>query len=377
MKRLVLKAKEERRMLRGHLWAYRNEFASLPDTTDGELVDVYSAEGRLVGRGFFQGRGGIAARILSRHQDEFDAAFWSRRIEAARAFREQLFPGEDTWRWVFGESDGLPGLVADRYGSIVSAQTSCNFYGLYAEAIADAFLAQPGINAVRLDVNNKVHRFGAISQPAEPIECAVGGVRLMVDLDSGQKTGMFLDQRENCLAMRRYARGARVLDGHCYIGQWSCHAALAGAASVLGVDTSAPAVEAARANAERNGVSAQCRFEDADIADVLARNEQYDLVMLDPPAFAKTREQEKKALGLYQTLNAAAMKAVRPGGVLVTSSCSHFVAREAFLETLKRAATAAQRQAWLLDVRGASPDHPILIAMPETEYLSCVIMKIL
>ena len=376
MIRLTLKAKEERRLLRGHLWAYRNEFGTIPSLPDGAVADVFSAEGRFVGRGFYQARGGIAVRLVSRRKEEIGGAFLRARIESALAFRQTLFPEEDAYRWIFGESDGLPGLVADRYGAIVSAQTSCAFYASRAEALAEAFLEQPGVEGVRLDVNNKVSRFGSAENMDGPIECVSGGVRLSVDVESGQKTGMFLDQRENCLAMRRFAREARVLDGHCHIGQWSCHAALAGAASVLGVDTSGLAIEAAQRNAERNGVAGQCNFEEADIADVLDRGEHYDIVLIDPPGFAKTRQQAKKAQGLYLSLNAAAMKAVRPGGILVTSTCSHFVPREDFLETLKRAAISAQRTAWILEVRGASPDHPVLTVMPETEYLTCVFLRV-
>jgi 23S rRNA (cytosine1962-C5)-methyltransferase len=155
---------------------------------------------------------------------------------------------------------------------------------------------------------------------------------------------------------------------------WSCHAALAGASSVLGIDTSGPAIERAAINARLNGVDSVCSFERADAMEVLQRGERFDVVILDPPAFAKSRLQVKKALSLYQTLNRAALDALAPGGVLITSTCSHFVGREAFLEVIKRAVTSAQRQGWVLSVAGAAPDHPVLMAMPESEYLTCVIL---
>jgi 23S rRNA (cytosine1962-C5)-methyltransferase len=370
----LLLPKEERRILRGHLWAYRNEFAELPDLADGAVVDVLSSAGRFVGRGFYQAQGGIAVRILSRRPAPIDAAFLSRRIAAAREFRERVFPGETVYRWLFGESDRLPGLVADRYGPCVSAQTSCAFYRQHREEIVKAFLECPGVEAVRLNVCGDVLRSGPI--PA-PIECAVDGVRVAVDIEGGQKTGMFLDQRENWRAAGRYADGAAVLDGHCYIGMWSIHAALAGAAQVLGVDTSAQAIALAQANAERNGVAERCTFERADIAEVLQRDVRYDLIILDPPALAKSHAQERRAQGLYHALNTAALKALAPGGILITSSCSHFVTREAFLEIVKRASTAAQRHMWLLEVRGAAPDHPVLMGMPETAYLNCLVLRAL
>jgi 23S rRNA (cytosine1962-C5)-methyltransferase len=205
----------------------------------------------------------------------------------------------------------------------------------------------------------------------------LNGLSFALNLDTSQKTGMFLDQRVNCRTLDSLAPGARVLDGHCYAGLWSCHAARAGATEVLGVDTSAPAIEAARGNAERNGFTGQCRFECTDIRIALNRGERYDVVILDPPALAKSRAQATRALGLYQALNRDAMNCVEPGGYLITSSCSHFVDTPAFVEMLKRAAAAVHREVWTLEVRGAAPDHPVLMSMPETSYLCCAVLRIL
>ena len=372
--RAILKEKEDRRLTRGHCWAYRNEFAKLPTLEDGETVDVFSDRGGFVGRGFYQTEGGIAVRLLARHQVSVDADFFRERVASACRFRERCFPGETVYRWVFGESDGLPGFIADRYGPLVAAQTSCAFYEGWAEALAESFLACEGVHGVRLAVRGRVHRYG---DTPESVPCSVDGIHVAVDTEAGQKTGLFLDQRVNQHAARRYAAGSRVLDGHCYVGLWSCHAAQAGAVSVLGADTSGAAIERARENASRNGLDGVCAFEHADIADVLARADRDDLNILDPPALAKSRAHLRNALGCYQTLNANAMTRLEPGGILVTSSCSHFVDREAFIETLKRAAAAVQRQVWLVDARGASPDHPVLAAMPETAYLTCVTLRVL
>jgi 23S rRNA (cytosine1962-C5)-methyltransferase len=365
--------KEERRLLRGHLWAYRNEFAEIPELDDGEIVDVLSAEGRFVGRGFYQSHGGIAVRILAWHQTDITPAFFASRIETARAFRETLFPAETTYRWIFGESDGLPGLVADRYGSVVAVQTSCPFYRSHIDSMSASLLAHEGVEGVRAEVCGETLRYGAVP---EKTDCAVDGLRVRVDIEGGQKTGLFLDQRMNWPAVRRYAHGKRVLDGHCYAGLWSIHAALAGASHVTAADTSGLAIACAKVNADLNGVLERCSFERMDIMAALEGEGRYDLIVLDPPALAKSRAQERKALGLYQTLNTAALKALDPGGVLITSSCSHFVTAEGFLEILKRATAAARRQTWLLEVRGASLDHPVLMAMPETAYLKCVTLRV-
>jgi len=373
IKHLRLLPKEERRLLRGHLWAYRNEFAEIPEIQDGEIVDVLSAEGRFVGRGFYQGQGGIAVRILAWHQTDITPAFFANRIETARAFRETLFPGETTYRWVFGESDGLPGLVADRYGSVVVVHTSCSFYRSRIDSMSASLLAHEGVEGIRAEICGETRRYGTVP---EKTDCTVDGLRVRVDIETGQKTGLFLDQRMNWPILRRFANGKRVLDGHCYVGLWSIHAALAGASHVTAADTSAAAIDCARINAGLNGVLERCSFERKDVMEALEGKGRYDVIVLDPPALAKSRAQERKALGLYQTLNTAALKALDPGGVLITSSCSHFVTAEDFLEILKRATAAARRQTWLLEVRGASLDHPVLTAMPETAYLKCVTLRV-
>lgn len=374
MKRARLQPREERRLLRGHRWAFRNEFEEIPPLEDGAVLDVLSAEGRFVGRGFYQAQGGIAVRILSRRETPIDETFFAESIERAQQYRERLFPDETSYRWVYAESDGLPGLVADRYGAAVCVQSSCAFYEQHAESLAGAFLGRAGVESVRIQVCGRERTFGA---PFSMVEARFDGVHLCVDAAGGQKTGMFLDQRENARAARRLASGARVLDGHCYIGLWSVHAALGGAREVLGVDSSEAAIQAARENAQRNGVAAVCSFACEDIADTLRRAEGYDVVFLDPPALAKSRGARDNALGMYQALNRDAFRAVERGGYLVTSACSHQVSRTDFLDMLKRAARSAQREAWLVDVRGPAPDHPVLLAMPETDYLTCATLRVL
>ncbi len=373
MQRLVLKEKEERRLLRGHCWAYRNEFESLPTVEDGEVVDVVGTRGRYIGRGFYQTSGGIAVRLLSRHEDEFGAAFFEERIAVAKSLRARLYPGEPVYRWVYADSDGLSGLVADRYGPLVVAQAASPFYAKNAELMAQAFLKHGGVTGVSFRVGNELKTFSEITPP---VICAVRDLGFALDPGQGQKTGLFLDQRENWALLKPFAKGASVLDAHCYHGAWGLHAAKYGAASVLGVDTSQPALDVALGNAQRNGFEEICAYECGDVQEVLAREDRYDVVVLDPPALAKTRAMAKRAAGLYQSLNHAAMESLRPGGVLITSSCSHFVDTADFIEALKRAANSAQRQARVLAVRGAAPDHPVLLSMPETEYLCCVVLEL-
>jgi 23S rRNA (cytosine1962-C5)-methyltransferase len=372
MKRAQLKPKESRRLRRGYLWAFRNEFELLPGLVDGETVDVFERD-RFVCRGFYQSEGGIAVRTLTRHQEDIDADFFHKRIDQALRLRMRIMPGGETFRWIHGESDGLPGFVADRYGSVVSAKTSCAFYQNWADVLAKSFMNLEAVEGVRMDLRGEVRTWGVV--PATQ-HFALGQLRFQIDFEAPQKTGAFLDQVENTFEMRRFARGARVLDGYCYVGMWSCNAAQAGAAAVFGVDTSASAIERATMNAAENGLSGTCQFECAEVGEVLARGNTYDLIALDPPAFAKSRKHLRQALGLYQALNRDAMKALEPGGILITSSCSHFVDEATFVEMLKRAARAAARDILILEKRGAAADHPTLLAMPETAYLKCIIAQV-
>lgn len=367
-----LKAREDRRLLRGHLWAYRNEFSEIPPLADGALVRIVSDAGRPVGTGYYQAQGGIAVRVLASGRDAFDEHSLPRRIAAAGAMRSSLFHGETAYRWVHGEGDGLPGLIADRYGPIVVVHVDAAFYRDRAKVLADAFLATGGVEGVLVRAGTEWLEFGSV---VTPVDIEIHGIRFRVDPKHGQKTGLFLDQRVNWTLLEPFVRGARVLDGHCYAGGWSLHAAKYGAREVLGVDTSGPAIEQAFANARANDAGEVCAFLCADVRNVLEGAEPYNVIVLDPPALAKGRNNLQKALGLYQALNRDAMKALAPGGVLTTSSCSQSVDEPTFLETLKRAATAAQRRFQILDIRGAAPDHPSLLAMPETRYLKCVVLR--
>ncbi|HQE83899.1 MAG TPA: class I SAM-dependent methyltransferase, partial [Candidatus Hydrogenedentes bacterium] len=276
----ILKPKEERRLLRGHRWAYRNEFASLPDAQDGELVDVLADGGRFVGRGFFQASGGIAVRILTLEDKPIDGELLRARIHRARRYRDQLYGGSTVYRWVYAESDGLPALIADRYDCMVSVQAGSPFYAGHAEGIAEAIMESGDVRGVRFEAGGKALHFGEF---LSPIDVSLNGIRFHVDVEQGQKTGMFLDQRENVRMLEPIVKGARVLDGHCYTGLWGVSAACWGAQEVIGFDTSAPAIEMAAENARLNRVEARCSFKCADVQTALHEKKHYDVVMLDPP----------------------------------------------------------------------------------------------
>jgi len=373
MHRLILKPREERRLLRGHLWAYRNEFATAPDLPDGTLTDVYAPGGRFVARGFYQAEGGIAVRLLTRRQTGIDAAFIENRLTEALALRERLFPGETTYRWVFGESDGLPGLIVDRYGATAHAMSSCAFYREQSEAVVRGLMRHAGVAGVRCEWPGGVETAG---DAPNDVEVVMEGLTYQVDLAGGQKTGLFLDQRVNARMMRTLAPGARVFDGHCYAGMWSMEAARAGATETVGVDSSQRAIAAATANAARNGLDARTRFVCGDVMETLQATEApYDVVLLDPPAWAKTRGAQGQARTLHQALHRAAFGALKPGGFMVTSTCSHHLDPADFVESIKRAARDVQRDALILETAGAAPDHPVLLAMPETRYLTCVALR--
>jgi 23S rRNA (cytosine1962-C5)-methyltransferase len=363
--------REERRLVRGHGWAYRNEFAELPPLRDGDVVRIVSNTREHLGVGYFQEQGGIAVRLLALGNERFDDDLIRRRVERAAALRKKLYAGHPVYRWIHGDSDGLSGCIADRYGPLVVVQAESPFYRARAELLANAFLAEDGVKGV-LFRGEGAPQFGTIETP---VICKVNGIEFSVDPVAGQKTGLFLDQRLNWSLLEAHAPGARVLDGHCYVGAWSLHAAKFGAREVTGVDTSRPAIETARVNAERNGLN--CGFIQSDIQEVLARGEKYDVVILDPPALVRGRANMTKALGLYQALNRDAMKALTPGGVLISSSCSQPVDEATFLDMLKRAASAAERRFQVLGVYGAAPDHPALLFMPETRYLKCVVLRMI
>jgi 23S rRNA (cytosine1962-C5)-methyltransferase len=359
---------------------------------DGDIVDLYADQGRFIARGIFNSRSRIHVRLYSWNKAEaLDDAFWRRRLEAAFALRDMLGYNrpDGAARIVFSEGDGLSGLIVDRYGEYLVVQVTAMAMAMRLPAIVPMLveLLRPKgillrterdiVKAEGLEIEPGV-RWG--NAPDSPVEIADHGLRYEVDLAAGQKTGLYLDQRENRAAAAGYMRDRRVLDMFCYTGGFSLAAALLGKArEVIGYDASQRAVTQACANAERNA-AATVRFECGDAFDTLhalkSAGEQFDAVVLDPPKFAKNRGAVDDALRAYARLNRSALDVLSHGGILVTCSCSGHVTRDDFFFMLVNVAQQGGRDIQVLEQRGASADHPVSATCPETEYLKCFICRV-
>lgn len=389
---LRLKRREERRLRAGHLWIYSNEVDTqqtpLRGLTPGQLVSIAGSTGRALGLAYANPNSLICARLLSRDTATVvDSAWIAQRLSRALALRERLFAAP-YYRLVYGESDGLPGLVVDRYGDYLVLQF--NTAGM--EALRPEILAacqevlSPRAIVLRNDAG--VRRLEGLPAAVEvvggalPDQVAVEehGLRFTADLQGGQKTGWFYDQCDNRARLGRYVQGARVLDLFSYTGAWGVQAAARGAASVLCVDSSAPALAALQAHAAANGLAPQIatRLGDAFsvLRDLAAAGERFDVVVADPPAFIKRRKDHAQGSEAYQRLNQAAMAVLAADGVLISASCSYHLARAELQQLMLRAARRAGRELAILEHGYQSADHPIHPAMPETEYLKAIVARV-
>jgi 23S rRNA (cytosine1962-C5)-methyltransferase len=377
----------ERRLLLGHPWVFSNEIASdLRQFEPGSLVDVYTHGGTFVGRGYINPRSLITVRMLSQGRETIDGAFFRQRIGAALRRRERLFPGLQSYRLVYSEGDLLPGLIIDRYQDHWVLQALTLGMEVRTESICEALesLVQPHAVVARNDVGirtleglpleKKVLR-GNLQTPVQVWE---GDLRFRVDPWEGQKTGFYLDQRENRCTLRPLLGSSRVLDAFCYTGAWALHAARAGAKEVLGVDESGRAIQWANDQAKDNELEQVCQFMTSDVFDFLkeadTQRERFDGIVLDPPAFVKSRNKVREGLQGYWEINRRAMRLVKPGGYLITCSCSYHVDPDTFRATLGRAAHAARRTAVLLEMRSQARDHPVLLPLSESAYLKCAVL---
>lgn len=386
MKTIKLKQKEERRIQRGHPWIFSNELQRATDQfTPGELVEVLDAAGRFMGRGYINPHTLIAVRVLTREQEEIDRGFFRKRIATARALRTRLGFG-DSFRAVFSESDYLPGLIVDKYADTLVLQSStAGIETLLPDIIAalqDEY--SPRAIVLRNDSPSReleglaLEKRVAYGEIIGPVRIEESGIQYQVDVLEGQKTGFFFDQRENRLAIKDQVQGRRTLDCFCYMGAWALTAARFGAAEVIGLDSSERAISLATQNAALNNLPA--RFKKADVFDELRmlekQRERFGCIVLDPPAFVKSRAKVREALKGYKEINLRAMRLIEPGGALVTCSCSHHIDEELFKEMLIDAAFSAGKQVRLLEMRSQSRDHPVLLAARETQYLKCAILAI-
>ncbi len=387
MAEVVLRRGEEKDIFAGHLWIYDNEVQQLRgEVEDGGIVDVISSGGRFLGRGYVNRKSRILVRLMTFEREEIDREFLRRRLETAIALRRRL-GYENACRLVFAEADYLPALIVDKFADCLVLQTlalgidrfKSDIVELLAEMLAPRCIYER--NDVPLRAREGLPQQTGVLFGENPgrVEIEEHGLRLLVDVENGQKTGYFLDQRENRAAIEPFVKDAEVLDCFCHTGSFALHAAKYGARSVEAVDISDEALALARENAALNGMEA-IRFEQANVFDLLREDErtgrQYDTVILDPPAFCKTRSALHGAYRGYKEINLRAMKLLRPGGFLITCSCSHFMTPDLFLKMLQEAAADVGRPARIIEIRYQAKDHPTSVAADESLYLKCVTLQV-
>lgn len=381
----VTKKGAERARARHH-WIYRSDVAEAGDARGGDVVRVVDPKGRPLGRAFYSDASLIAVRFVTFDDIETGRAFWSRRLDDAIALRDRVVEGTTAYRVVHGEGDLISSLIVDRYGDCLSIQTLSQgterlkplFVELLAERFAPRSIVERNDAHVR-DLEGLPRQTGVLlgEQPSE-LEIDEHGVRYLADIVGGQKTGAFLDQRENRVAAARYARG-RGLDAFSFHGSFAMHLARV-CDTVTAVDTSGDALRRARRNAELNGVSERVELLEANVFDVLKQwdeaNERFDAVVLDPPAFVKRKTALDAGVRGYKEVNLRALKLLAPGGTLVTSTCSYHVSEEMFLGIVQSAAADAGRDVRILEKRTQARDHPVLLSIPETYYLKCLVLAV-
>jgi 23S rRNA (cytosine1962-C5)-methyltransferase len=381
---LTLTSKGFSWFLKGHPWVFRDDLEKIQDSPAGGIVSLERRNGQFLAQGFYSDRSKIAFRLISRSRERIDRNFWKARFQRAAEFRRHAVEKTNAYRVVYGESDGIPSLIVDRYGPHWVMQTLSQGADLVTALFADllAELFQPSSITLRNDL--AVRSLEGLDQEKKMIlgdspgrvEVSEGDVRYRVDPWNGQKTGAYLDQRENRLRAGQYLRG-RVLDAFCYQGLFALHAARS-ASRVTGVDSSPEALEQAKENARLNDLST-IEFLRENVFDFLKeeveRGNRYDGINLDPPAFAKSRGDVDAAVRGYKELNLRAIRLLNPGGILVTSSCSYNLSESRFLDLLKECARDAKADLWLLEKRGQGADHPVLLTFPESSYLKCLILQ--
>lgn len=390
MTKVYLKKKISRRVENGHPWIFGNEVATVDgDTTGGSIVEVFTHDKKFLGKGYINLQSQISVRLLTRERGEaIDDSFFYTRLQEAWQYRQRIGYTENC-RLVFGEADYLPALIIDKFNDYFVLQTLSLGMDRWKPAIADALqrIFRPRGIYERNDVpvrelEGLPQQKGFLSAPFDTqIIIRENGVQMHVDIGNGQKTGYFLDQHDNRRAIRHIVRDADVLGAFCYTGSFETHAGFYGARSVLGLDISENAVAQARRNAELNGLSAVCTYEAVNAFDVLKQwskeGRQYDVVMLDPPAFTKSRETIQKAITGYKEINLRGMKLVKKGGFLVTSSCTNLVQPELFLETIELAARDARRRLRQVTFQAQASDHPIIAGWENTNYLKFLIVQVI
>ena len=381
---IKLKANARARVLSGHPWVFANEVEALaPEAHDGEVIELRDRTGRFLGSGIYNSKSQIVWRRLSRDRVSLDEPFIRAALERALGRRGGAAPAANR-RLVWSESDDLPGVVADQFGDTVVVQIQTLAMDRRASAIVEALAGLTGAAEVILRNDASIRRLEGLplavstrsGRPWEPRWHAIDGFDYWLDLQNGQKTGFYLDQREQHAAVAKHAKGRRVLDAFCNQGSFALHAARAGAAQVRGLDSAFDAISQAKRNAERNGVTAE--FEAVNVFDYFGarHDEAWDLIVLDPPPFAKSKSALEGALRGYKELNLRAMKALAPGGLLATYTCSHHMQDAELRGVLADAAADAKRKVQVVEFCHQPADHPVLVTMPESEYLRGYILRV-
>lgn len=384
---VYLRRGREQRVLGGHPWVFRSDIEREDGAADGLPVRVLTSAGRFLAMAVYNPRSQISLRILSRRDEPIDGAFIRGRVRRALDYRRR-FADLNSCRLIFAESDGLPAVIADKFGDVIVLQILCLGMERFKGDIVDALAQELSPRGVYERNDVPVRELEGLSQQTgllwgevpDRVEMQENGVRFLVDVKEGQKTGFFLDQKENRAAIAPFVPGMRVLDCFTHTGSFALHAARYGAAEVTGVDISEHACACALENARLNGVEDRVRFECANAFDFLRAQQtakaQYDVVILDPPAFTKTRSAVEGALRGYKEINLRGMKLTRDGGYFVTCSCSQHVTPDLFRGMLMDAQKDAHVQLRQIEWRTQGRDHPILLASPETQYLKCGIFQV-
>lgn len=397
MASVILRKGEGRLLKKGGLWVFDNEIDRIEGNFEnGDIVEVVDFDGYPMGKGFINMNSKIRVRMMTRDANaSVDGSFIMKRVRSAWEYRKTVMAPADLncCRIIFGEADFLPGIVVDKYDDVLVVQSLALGIERFKLMIVDALktcLAKDGFKVrgvyERSDAKERkkeglpLHKGFIGDEFDTDVEIVENGVHYMVDVVNGQKTGFFLDQKYNRLAMQKICRGKKVLDCFTHMGTFALNAGLAGATDVEGLDISEFAVGQATENAKRNNLSDTVKFRVADVLDELPRlgaaGEKYDVVILDPPAFTKSREATKNAIKGYREINMQGLRLVRDGGYFATCSCSHFMTQELFTKTIKEAATATHKRLRQIEFRTQAPDHPILWAADESYYLKFFIFQV-
>jgi 23S rRNA (cytosine1962-C5)-methyltransferase len=384
----IVRLNRTSRLLGGHLWVFSNELSESPKGIEpGAIVELRDRKDAFMGIGYLNPHSLIAVRILTRQREPIDEDFFRGRILDALRYRKRFTNGEGSFRVLFSEGDFLPGLIVDKYDGCLSVQVLTAGMEKLFPIVMPIFeeMFSPSVIVLKNDSRSRI--LEGLNREKKVLKGNLdelpiireGAVSFAIDPLAGQKTGFFLDQKENRVTFADLAREGEGLDLFCYSGAWSLHLARRGV-RMTGVDESGSAISQARKNAEMNDLSGSCDFVQADVFDFLRSRAEgqarYDFVVADPPAFVKSAGKIKEAVRAYREINSDAMRLLKRGGLLATSSCSYHLSKDLFIEMLRAAAKDAGRQIRIIEMRSQARDHPVLLSMPETEYLKCAFLEV-